>query len=216
MALEDFHWYLEAYMDNYYTKYLLDLNLIGDCFCCMKQDRELQQWLASVGYCRPRPQKTAAPVPDISGRHQDEGEPLPAYAAALREFFHKDYQYPEEKYTPSERKRVTELELRLAAVCHAGRSTIASWKSGARVPDKYKWWALGIGEFCLSYWHIQPYLDMIGCGVDMTCLDDIILFYALCTAKSTCATFTLLHEYRCDETKKLFSPSVLGAGLERE
>lgn len=208
MAIEDFHNYLNSYSDLYYSKYMLELDLIGDFFCGMKRDEELKQWLDGANDCYFHSyRKISVPSPIIPTRCCNTGEqPLPAYSVALQEFFYKDYRYPEDKNKPSERKRMTDLENSLASICHAGRSTIASWKSGSRIPDKYKWWALGIGVFELSYWHIQPYLDMIGSNIDMTCIDDIVLFYALCTAKSTYGTFALLHEYHCDETKKLFAP----------
>lgn len=208
MAIEDFHNYLNSYADIYYSKYMLGLDLIGDFFCAMKSDDELDQWLERVNYSNLHPyRKTSVPSPMIPTRCDNAGkDQMPAFAVALQEFFYKYYMYPEDKNGPSERKRVTDLENRLAVICHAGRSTIASWKSGSRIPDKYKWWALGIGVFELSYWHIQPYLDMIGCNIDMTCIDDIVLFYALCASKSTNDTFVLLHEYNCDETKQLFAP----------
>lgn len=208
VVIDHFYNYLNAYSEEYYSKYLLELDLIGELFCNMEKYDDLQLWLQETSFCGRHPyQKMSVPSPAIViGHDQDyDKKVLPAYAVALKEFFYKEYPYPEYKNEPSERKRVTELEIQLANICHSGRSTVASWKSGTRLPDKYKWWVLAIGVFKLSYWHIQPYLDMVGSSVDMTCLDDVILFYSLCTSKSIYGTFVLLQENGCDETKRLFA-----------
>lgn len=210
MALEHFRNYIDAYAEEYYARYILDLNQIGDVFCCMRNDGDLHAWIIESNICGTHFYHKSAGPPIFSLPVQmcdtvERDTSLPAYAVALREFFYKDYLYPEMKNAPAETRRMTDLEQNLANVCHAGRSTVSSWKSGTRIPDKYKWWVLAIAVFKLSYWHIQPFLDMIGCSIDMTCLDDVILFYSVCTSKTMYETFVLLNEYGCDETKKLFT-----------
>lgn len=207
MSIFEFNVYLEKYAQDYFSRYLNDLENIGDMFCCFSCDQDFYSWINTIEYSHiHRYMEVKGPTPSIDTHEMKTN--LPAYACALSEFFYKKYEYPEERFLPSERKRVTELETKLSKVCHSGRSTIASWKSGTRVPDKYKWWALGISVFELNFWHIQPYLDMVSSSIDMTCIEDVILFYALCTSKSIFEIYILLEKYNCNEIKDLFSVNI--------
>lgn len=198
MAMEHFKTYLKNYGEEYYKKYVHGLDEIGDYLCGINDD-ELWPWIQST-QLNPKPyRKGSNPVPQETGEAE-----LPSYAQALQCFFYKHYDYPDQRYLIEERTRVTELEKQLAALAHAGRSTVASWKSGSRVPDKYKWWALGIGVFDLNFWDVQPYLDMIGCQADMTCLDDLLLFYCVCAGKTVHDTYCLLSAYDCAHTMRWF------------
>ena len=198
MSMEDFYTYLNIYREEYYEKYIQGLNDIGDYFVGFSSDYELRKWLQNMSL-NPQPlQNTGNRSVQFSG--------IPPYAEALQRLFHKDYTYSDERYSQGELGRVTNLEAELAAIVHSGRSTIASWKSGMRVPNKYKWWALGIAFFKLSYWDVQPYLDMIGSRADMRCLDDILLFYSISTSKSVHDVYCLLLEYGCEYNAELFKP----------
>ena len=199
MAMEHFRMYLSFYEKKYYSRYIKNLEEIGDLFCNLSDDAQLRQWMIYQEDLSPRPFEKKR-----NSLYQDRRN-TPPYALALQHYFYKDYLYPEDRY--QEARRVTEMEQRLADLCHAGRTTVASWKSGVRVPDKYKWWTLALLEFELNFWEIQPFLDMIGCNVDMTCTDDIILFYALCAQKKQQEIFLLLKAYGCEETKSLFAPA---------
>lgn len=110
MALEHFYNYLNAYSETYYSKYILDLEPIGDSFCAMKSDADLQIWLDSTDCCGFHPyQKNLISTPAIVIQHEIDYDKnaLPAYAVALKEFFYKEYPYPECKNSPSERTRIT-------------------------------------------------------------------------------------------------------------
>ena len=198
MAMEHFKKFLNNYGEKYYTTYVHGLYEIGDYLCGI-DDSQLSQWIQSTKL-HPHPYRRRN---GNTFKNTDEVE-LPPYAQALQCFFYKHYDYPDQRYLPEERNRVTELEQELATIAHAGRSTIASWKSGSRVPDKYKWWALGISVFELNFWDVQPYLDMINCQVNMTCLDDVLLFYSICSVKTMHEVYCLLEDYSCTDTMQCF------------
>lgn len=204
MAKRDMMDYLDAYSEIYNARHNINADVIGDCFCSMKSDAELESFLHAFPY--------ALSVADsrssirITAPHLSVSDSvrLPAFSIALQEFFYKDYLYPEDRYSQDEKRRITELENWLANRCGSQRSAISHWKSGKRIPSKYRWWALAINAFELDYWYIHPYLDMIGTYVDFSILDDILLFYALCTGKTMQETYVLLLQYDRIETKKLF------------
>ncbi len=199
MAMEHFKRFLNTYGEEYYKVYVNGLYDIGDYLCGIN-DSQLLQWIQST-QLHPHPYQKKY----VNLHQETNEEKLPPYAQALQCFFYKKYDYPDQRYLPEERNRVTELEQELASLVHAGRSTVASWKSGIRVPDKYKWWALGIGIFELNFWDVQPYLNMINCQVDMACLDDVLLFYSICAVKTMHETYCLLAEYSCTYTMKCFA-----------
>lgn len=209
MAIGDFYNFLNKYSQYYYDPFICNIDELGDLFCEFQSDETFSLWLeeaANYGLNYQGHRVSAnTPFVDFHCKTYAVSSGLPAYAVALNEYFYKEYQYPEDAYRPSEKRRITELETYLSQLCHCGRTTISSWKSGTRIPDKYKWWVLAITEFKLSYFHIQPFLNMIGSSVDMTKTDDMILFYALCADKSAHDVFVLLQQHGCTETKKLFT-----------
>lgn len=198
MGIEHFKEFLNKYEEEYYNTYVHGLYEIGDYLCGLN-DSQLLQWLQNT-QLHPSPYRKR----HVNAHQKTNNVDLPPYAQALQCFFYKHYDYPDQRYLPEERNRITELEQELATLVHAGRSTIASWKSGSRVPDKYKWWALGIGVFELNFWDVQPYLNMINCQVDMTCLDDWLLFYSICSVKTMHEVYCLLSDYSCTYTMGYF------------
>lgn len=209
MALDDFYTYMLRYSEQYYEKYLSNINDIGDAFYEMGGRTEaLNDWLARSGdfYIY---NKVSVPSPGIyvHGNIQNVTN-LPAYAVALQELFYEEFDYYGDDNRPIQKKISEILQSQVAASCRVARNTVSSWKTGARIPGKYNWWALAITFLGLSYQMLPPFLDMIGCTVDLTCLDDVLLYYSLCSEKSGQETFALLKKYSCHHTAEIFAPII--------
>ena len=209
MALDDFYTYLLLYTEQYYEKYLTNITGIGDLFYDMRGGTNaLNKWILSRGdfYVY---NKVNAPSPGIYIHNNVQNtNNLPAYAIALQELFYEEFDYYSEENKPIRKKIAEILQSQVASSCKVARNTVSSWKTGVRIPNKYNWWALAITFLDLSYQMLPPFLDMIGCTVDLTCLDDVILYYSLCSEKSGQETFALLKKYSCNHTAEIFAPNI--------
>jgi len=204
MSKNDFFNYLNAYSHEYYRQYINDSEMIGEIFGVMSNDDDLDKWL------RKYYEKRLINVSHIKGKeipyshipYKSEKEGIPAYSILIEELFLEPFFNDNPKVILG----TTEKDEWLADMCNLSRTAITNWKTGNRIPNKYKWWALAINCFELSYFDIPPYLHMIGCTVDLRCIEDILLMYSICTAKKTHEVYSLLKKYDCDLILKDYAP----------
>ncbi len=206
MSVNDFYHYMQLYSEEYYDKYCFNIDMVGDIFYQMKNEAELAEWIKRNGNYYVYSKRNVTRPKLFIHSNIENIDKMPAYAVALHELFYDEFDYFDDSGLPIQKKKTDMIQEDIAKVCHVARNTVASWKNCSRIPGKYNWWALAIGFLELSYQYLPPFMDMIGATVDLTCLDDVLLYYALCAEKTSYETYILLKHYNCETTAELFTP----------
>ena len=209
MGLDHFQRFLYAFAEDYSESYE-KLSELGDFFYLTDSERDFEKWLEQNGrsFCSER---SNIPIMASKIRTKSNADSsLPLYAIALNEFFYDEFEYLDENFREIPKKHGFISHKMVAETIYVPRTLITSWKSGIRTPKKYEWWALGIRIFRLDYQLIQPYLYLIGKTVNVYCIDDILLFYSMCTEKEPEEIYGLLKKYNCHDTAMLFAPTGSG------
>lgn len=204
MGKREFDNYLYKYSLAYLEKYNRDIQDLGNSFYeCGEED--FFSWLTSQNnmYIFNEDKLNIAHYKNDDFAGEEE---LPPYSIALQALFYSENDFVNEKGEVERKKRSDIKQETIAEICHVKRNTVSTWKSGTRKPGKYNWFAFAICFLKLDYSDILPFMDMIGERVDRNCLDDMLLYYALCTEKSRFETYMLLKMYNCKETMEYFKP----------
>lgn len=207
MSVADFYRYVQLYAEEYYEKFCYNIDAVGDTFYQMRSEADLVKWIERNGACYIYSKRNVTKPDIFIHKNIEDVEKMPAYAVALHELFYEEFDYLDDNNMPIQKKKTDMIQEDIARVCHVARNTVASWKNHSRIPAKYNWWALAIGFLELSYQYLPPFMDMIGATIDLTCLDDILLYYALCAEKTSYEIYILLRKYGCNVTAELFAPS---------
>ncbi|MBR3975746.1 MAG: helix-turn-helix transcriptional regulator [Clostridia bacterium] len=204
MGKREFDIYLYEYSDKYYEKNNSDVQILGDSFYECGEET-LYCWVASQKNMYIY-QKDKLNTPLYKNEYNFHEEDLPAYAIALNALFFSEYDFVNERGEIERKKRSDIRQETIADICNVKRNTVSSWKNGTRKPGKYSWLAFAICFLRLDYSDILPFMDMIGEVLDRNCLDDMLLYYALCSGKSRFETYMLLKRYNCTSTMEYFKP----------
>lgn len=205
MSIEHFQRFMYAYADEYRNQE--DIEGLGDFFYLMDHRAVFEQWLENnAKNCSIRKKGIPQFTSFISLKSAIEKD-LPLYAIALNEFFYDEFDYMDMKNKILPKKHGYVSQQFVADTIHVSRSLITGWKNGSRCPEKYEWWTLAIRVLKLDYQLLLPYMHMIGCTIDATCLDDLILYFAMCNESKPEQIYALLHKYGCSETESFFAPA---------
>lgn len=209
MGKKEFDIYMYKYSDAYYERNYTDIQALGASFYDYGKDEnegeKLYSWIVLQNnmYIYKKDELNVACYKNEDAICEED---LPAYSIALNALFYSEYDFVNEKGEVERKKRSDIKQETIAEICHVKRNTVSSWKCGTRKPGKYSWFAFAICFLKLDYSDILPFMDMIGERLDRNCLDDMLLYYALCTEKSRFETYMLLKKYNCKETMEYFKP----------
>ena len=207
MGKKEFDIYLCKYSDAYYEKHNTDLQTLGDYFYRYGNDvnnsKLFFQWFSSQRNMY-RYNESNLNVPFYSNEDTVNNENLPAYSLALQALFYSEHDYVNDNGEAEQKKRSDIKQETIAAICNVKRNTVSAWSHGTRKPGKYNWLSFAICFLDLDYSDILPFLDMIGEALDRNCLDDMLLYYALCTGMNRFQTYMLLKKFNCIETMSYF------------
>lgn len=204
MGKREFDNYLYNYSLAYFEKYNMDIQDLGDSFYeCGEEGFFSWLTLQRGMYIFNKDKLNIARYKNDDFSCKEE---LPPYSIALQALFYSENDFVNEKGEVEQKKRSDIKQQTIADVCKVKRNTVSYWNSGERKPGKYSWLAFGICFLKLDYSDILPFMDMIGETLDRSCLDDMLLYYALCTGKSRFETYMLLKIYNCKETMEYFKP----------
>lgn len=208
MGKREFDSYLWEYSEAFFQKNDRTILELGDDFYKLgisgQGDLIFSEWISSQKNMFTH-KKSEMDLPRFKNTGENSEEMLPAYSLALEAFFYSKNDYVDDDGKAIVKKRSDITQETVAQYCNVKRNTVSSWKNGTRKPDKYSWWSFAICVLEISYEDVLPYLDMIGETVNRACLDDMLLYYALCTGKNRYQTYMLLKEYGCVAAMEYFA-----------
>ncbi|MBR5428357.1 MAG: hypothetical protein IK118_08405 [Clostridia bacterium] len=207
MSLNHFNRFMENYTKAYYEP-LLQVERLGDMFYEWmirgQEDDYFFNWIQRNGSFYIYEGSSSA---NHSAKTADPDAGVPAYSRALQAFFYTESDYVDDD-NQIHQNRHSDTPIQTVADCiNVSRPLVSCWKNGSRKPDKYAWWAFAIRILHLDYQSLPPYLNLVGASVDLTCLDDVILFYSMCAEKKAHEIHHWLTTQRCNQTQRYFAPA---------